>query len=91
MYDFAAAISFMEDHAQIPALRAAWLEGYQSFRPLTTADIAEMDSFILMRRMALLAWAGTHAYTKQASDVALHFATGSAGLAEAYLTQMNAG
>lgn len=91
MYDFAAAISFMEDHPQIPALRAAWLEGYQSFRSLTTADIAEMDSFILMRRMALLAWAGTHAHTKQASDVAPHFATGSAGLAEAYLTQMNAG
>ena len=91
MYDFAAAISFMEDHPQIPALRAAWLEGYQCFRSLTTADITEMDSFILMRRMALLAWAGTHAHTKQASDVAPHFAAGSAGLAEAYLTQINAG
>ena len=71
-------------------LAGGW-RGYQSFRSLTTADIAEMDSFILMRRMALLAWAGTHAHTKQASDVAPHFATGSAGLAEAYLTQMNAG
>ena len=91
MYDFAAAISFMEDHPQIPALREAWLEGYQYFRSLTTADVAEMDSFILMRRMALLAWVGTHAHTKQASAVASHFAAGSAGLAEAYLTQINAG
>ena len=91
MYDFAAAISFMEDHPQIPGLRAAWLEGYQCFRPLTTADVAEVDSFILMRRMALLAWAGTHAHTKQASDVAPHFAAGSAVLAEVYLTKMNAG
>ena len=51
----------------------------------------KMDSFIMMRRMALLAWAGTHAHTKQARDVAPHFAAGSASLAEAYLTHINAG
>lgn len=85
MYDFAAGISFMEDHHQVPALRAAWLDGYQQIRPLSPADIAEIDSFVLMRRMALLAWTGSHAHTDQARAVAPHFAAGSAALAEAYL------
>ena len=85
MYDFAAGISFMEDHQQVPALRAAWLDGYQQIRPLSPADIAEIDSFVLMRRMALLAWTGSHAHTDQARAVAPHFAAGSAVLAAAYL------
>ena len=34
-YDFAAAISFHETNPAIPALKAAWLEGYQAVRPLT--------------------------------------------------------
>ena len=90
MYDFAAGISFMEDHPLVPALRAAWLDGYRRIRPLAAADIEEMDSFILLRRMALLAWAGTHAHTEQARDVAPHFAAGSAALAESYLGKMPA-
>ncbi len=85
MYDFAASISFMEDHQQVSALRAVWLDGYRQIRPLAIADEVEMDSFIMLRRMALLAWAGTHAHTKQAQAVAPHFADGSATLAEAYL------
>ena len=85
MYDFAAGISFMEDHQQVPALREAWLDGYQQVRRLSPADIVEIDSFVLMRRMALLAWAGSHAHTDQARAVAPHYASGSAALAEAYL------
>ena len=85
MYDFAAGISFMEDHPQVPALRAAWLDGYESVRPLDDADEAEMDSFIMLRRMALLAWIGSHAGTDLARSQAPHFASVSARLARDYL------
>jgi Ser/Thr protein kinase RdoA (MazF antagonist) len=85
MYDFAAGISFMEDHPQVPALRAAWLDGYQGVRPLTDADEAEIDSFIMLRRMALLAWIGSHAGTDLARSQAPHFASVSARLARDYL------
>ena len=85
MYDFAAGISFMEDHPQVLALRTAWLDGYQSVRPLTDADEAEMDSFIMLRRMALLAWIGSHAGTDLARSQAPHFASVSARLARDYL------
>lgn len=84
-YDFAAAISFHETNPAIPALKAAWLERYQAVRPLSTEDIASIDSMIMLRRMALLAWIGSHAETKLAQLHMPGFADGTAELAERYL------
>lgn len=84
-YDFAAAISFHETTKAIPALRAAWIAGYQAVRPLSAADIAAMDSMVMLRRMALLAWIGSHADTKLAAQHVEGFADGTAQLAERYL------
>ena len=85
MYDFAAGISFMEDHPQVPALRAAWVAGYRGVRPLDEEDEREIDSFIMLRRLALLAWIGSHADTDLARSQAPHFASVTAQLASAYL------
>lgn len=85
MYDFAAGISFMEDHPQVPSLRAAWLDGYQTVRPLRDADMVEIDSFVMLRRMALLAWVGSHSGTDLARAQAPYFAAVSARLARLYL------
>jgi Ser/Thr protein kinase RdoA (MazF antagonist) len=85
MYDFAAGISFMEDHPQVPSLQSAWLEGYQTVRPLRDADMVEIDSFVMLRRMALLAWIGSHSGTDLARAQAPHFASVSARLARLYL------
>ena len=87
MYDFAAGISFMEEHPQVPALREAWLDGYRAVRPLDREDEVEIDSFVMLRRMALLAWAGSHSGTDLARSQATHFAAGTARLAEAYLAR----
>lgn len=84
-YDFAAAISFHETNPAIPALRAAWLEGYTAMRPLSAEDIAAMDSMVMLRRMALLAWIGSHAETRLAEQHMRGFADGTAELAERYL------
>jgi Ser/Thr protein kinase RdoA (MazF antagonist) len=84
-YDFAAAISFHETHASIPGLRAAWLRGYQPLRPLSAADIAAIDSMVMLRRMALLAWIGSHAETSLAQEHMPGFAEGTVDLAERYL------
>ena len=90
MYDFAAGISFMEDHPQVPALRAAWLAGYREVRPLSEEDEIEIDSFVILRRMALLAWIGSHGDTDLAMSQAPHFATVTAQLAETYLKRFAA-
>lgn len=84
-YDFAAAISFHETSAAIPALRAAWLEGYQAVRPLSAADRDIIDSMVMLRRMALLAWIGSHAETRLAQQHMPGFADGTALLGERYL------
>lgn len=84
-YDFAAAISFHETNASIPVLKAAWINGYQSVRSLADADIAAIDSMVMLRRMALLAWIGSHSETGLAQEHMPGFAQGTAALAERYL------
>ena len=59
LYDFAAAISFIEDDPRIPSLQEAWVRGYRKVRDLSAEDAAEIDTFIMLRRMALLAWIGS--------------------------------
>lgn len=84
-YDFAAAISFHETNPAIPALKAAWLEGYATVRGLSSEDLAALDAMVMLRRMALLAWIGSHAETRLAQTHMPGFAEGTAELAERYL------
>lgn len=85
MYDFAAAISFIETDPSIPVLKAAWLRGYRSVRDLPASDEAEIDTFIMMRRMALLAWIGSHIEAPEPQAMAPHFAADTARLAKIWL------
>lgn len=84
-YDFAAAISFHETHDAIPALKSAWLDGYGTVGSLSAEDMAAMDSMVMLRRMALLAWIGSHNETGLAQEHMPGFAQGTVQLAERYL------
>ena len=85
LYDFAAAISFFEDSSKIPELQRRWLGGYEGIRPLTPEDRAMIDAMVLLRRMALLAWIGSHHETDLAKAHAERFAAVTAQLAAPYL------
>lgn len=87
VYDFGAAVSFFEDSPEVPALRDAWIAGYEQERPLERADVVQLDAAVLLRRMALLAWINSHAETDLAARMAPHFADGSATLADRWLTR----
>lgn len=84
-YDFAAAISFFEDGAQVPALRDAWLQGYARHRTLNAEDVEAIEALVMLRRMALLAWVGSHDETELAQACAPDFAVRTAALATRYL------
>lgn len=84
-YDFGAAVSFFEDHPTVPALRTAWLEGYRTERAFGPEHAEMLDSFVMLRRMALLAWIGTHAEADLAQSLKATYATGTAELAERYI------
>jgi Ser/Thr protein kinase RdoA (MazF antagonist) len=85
MYDFAAAISFIEDHPQVPRLKEAWLKGYRRVRTLDPADEAMIETMVMLRRMALLAWIGSHIEAPEPQALAPDFAVRTAELAKRYL------
>jgi Ser/Thr protein kinase RdoA (MazF antagonist) len=87
MYDWATAVSFMEDHPQVPELQAAWVDGYRSVAPLSAADEAELHTFVLLRRLLLTAWIGSHhTFATEAAELGAAFTDGTCALAESYLS-----
>jgi Ser/Thr protein kinase RdoA (MazF antagonist) len=87
MYDFATTVSFMEDHPRVPELQAAWLDGYREVAPLDRGDEAELDTFVMLRRLLLVAWIGSHhTFATEAAELGAGFTAGTCALAERYLS-----
>jgi Ser/Thr protein kinase RdoA (MazF antagonist) len=86
LYDFGAAVSFIEDHPDVPAATDQWVEGYRRVAPLSAADEAELRTFVMFRRLLLLAWIGSHASVEVAQELAPTYAVGTCALAEEYLS-----
>jgi Ser/Thr protein kinase RdoA (MazF antagonist) len=89
IYDLAAALSFIETHPDVPAYIDAWLSGYTRQRRLSKQEIAEIPTFIMLRRMLLVAWVGSHADTAQAQAMGPKFTDDTCDLADAYLSRFN--
>jgi Ser/Thr protein kinase RdoA (MazF antagonist) len=89
LYDFAAAISFIEDDPRIPDLKAAWVRGYRSVRALSAEEEAEIDTFVMLRRMALLAWIGSHIEAPEPQEMAPGFAATTARLGQAWMDRIS--
>lgn len=87
LYDAATAVSFFEDRADVGELMDIWKEGYRQQRPLPKEDDHELPTFILMRRMVLLSWMGTHSETELAQRESTNYSLGTCILAEKYLSQ----
>jgi len=85
-YDFGTAVSFFEDDPAVPEWQDAWATGYRSRRPLPARDEAMLPSFVLLRRLLLLAWMGSHGHSKESQAMSITYAKGSCELAERYLT-----
>ena len=85
LYDVATTVSFIEDHPKVPEWIDAWLEGYSRVRKLSEAEKAEIPTFVMLRRMALLAWIGSHSETDLAKQQGPDYTRVSAELAETYL------
>ncbi len=87
LYDVATALSFIEDHPKAQELIDAWLRGYRRIRALPAEDEAEIPTFVMLRRMVLLAWIGSHGDTDLARQQGPEFTRVSAALAEDYLVR----
>jgi Ser/Thr protein kinase RdoA (MazF antagonist) len=87
LYDLGAALSFIEDDPRAGDLIDAWVRGYRTVRPLAAEDEAEIPTFVLMRRLLLVAWIGSHSGTELAQSMGADYTRGSCELAEDYLTR----
>jgi Ser/Thr protein kinase RdoA (MazF antagonist) len=82
VYDLAASLSFIETRDDVGGLIAAWVAAYTTLRPLQPADLEIIPAMILLRRMALLAWIGSHRETPLAARHADRFARDTIALVE---------
>jgi Ser/Thr protein kinase RdoA (MazF antagonist) len=87
MYDFATAVSFIEDDPRVPELMAAWVDGYKSQRRLTPSDEEVLPTMVMFRRLILVGWIGSHhEYAEEAAELGAGYTSATCDLAEAYLS-----
>ena len=86
LYDLASSVSFIEHEPYIPELIDAWVRGYRTVAELSAADEAELPTFVMLRRLLLVAWIGSHSATETAQEMGPEFTTMSCHLAEQYLS-----
>jgi Ser/Thr protein kinase RdoA (MazF antagonist) len=85
MYDAATPVSFYEHEPQVPDLIEAWKQGYRRVAALGKADEAEIPTFVMLRRLLLVAWIGSHAETDLAKSMGLDYTEQTSALCEKYL------
>ncbi len=88
MYDAATPVSFYEHEPQVPGLIEAWKVGYRKAGNLPKADEHEIPTFVMFRRLLLVAWIGSHAETDLAKSMGLPYTEGTVELCEEYLRTM---
>ena len=89
MYDAATPVSFYEHEPQVPDLIESWKAGYRRVIDLPAADEEEIPTFVMLRRLLLVAWIGSHSETDLAKSMGLPYTDGTTGLCEAYLSKFS--
>jgi Ser/Thr protein kinase RdoA (MazF antagonist) len=69
----------------VPGLIESWKTGYRRVIDLPKADEAEIPTFVMLRRLLLVAWIGSHSETDLAKSMGLPYTEGTMGLCEYYL------
>jgi Ser/Thr protein kinase RdoA (MazF antagonist) len=87
MYDAAATVSFHEHAPQVPALIESWKAGYRKVLPLAREDEAEIPTFIMFRRILLVAWIASHIEAEYPKSLGAGFTEATLPLCEDYLTR----
>ncbi|MCC7251796.1 phosphotransferase [Hyphomicrobium sp.] len=87
LYDCATTVSFFEDAPEVPELIAAWVRGYRRFGNLSPEEETEIATFVMLRRILLVAWIGSHSDTDLARSMGVAYTEGTVPLCERYLVR----
>jgi Ser/Thr protein kinase RdoA (MazF antagonist) len=86
LYDLACALTFNEGRGDVRELIALWVDGYRAVEPLAAEDEAEIDTFLMLRRLMLTAYAGLRHDTELAEQMrSSGYNAETCALAETYL------
>jgi len=85
MYDFAAAVSFIEHEPTVPELLRVWVSGYRRVAPLSVEDCAEIPTFVVLRRILLTAWLASHSEVPIARQLGAAYTAQTVLLAQDFL------
>lgn len=87
MYDAASTISFYEHEPRVPELIDRWKTGYRKVMPLAKEDEDEIPTFIMLRRILLVAWVSSHSDAPFPKSLGAAFTDGTLPLCEDYLSR----
>ncbi|MFN0217219.1 MAG: phosphotransferase enzyme family protein [Hyphomicrobium sp.] len=87
LYDCATTVSFFEHKPEVPELLKGWVRGYRRVGHFSAEDEAEIDTFVMLRRLLLVAWIGSHAETELAQSMGVDYTRGTVPLCERYLSR----
>ncbi len=85
LYDCATTVSFFEHAPEVPELLKAWVRGYRRVASLSADDEAEIGTFVMLRRLLLVAWIGSHSETDLAQSMGVDYTESTIRLCEMYL------
>lgn len=85
LYDCATTVSFFEHKPEVPELVDAWVRGYRKVAELPKEDEEEIPTFVMLRRLLLVAWIGSHSETELAQSMGVDYTRTSVPLCEDYL------
>lgn len=87
LYDCATTVSFFEQAPEVPELLNAWVRGYRRVGALSPEEEAEIETFVMLRRLLLIAWIGSHSETELAQSMGIAYTQESIPLCERYLSR----
>jgi Ser/Thr protein kinase RdoA (MazF antagonist) len=88
LYDLACALTFNEGRADVRELIALWVDGYRQVEQLSSEDEKEIDTFLMLRRLMLTAYAGLRNDTQLAAEMrASGYNAETCAIAEPYLSR----
>jgi Ser/Thr protein kinase RdoA (MazF antagonist) len=87
LYDCATTVSFFEHAPEVSDLLAAWVRGYRRIGSLSEEEENEIATFVMLRRLLLIAWIGSHSETELAQSMGVSYTNETIPLCERYLTR----
>lgn len=83
LFDLSTAVLEYDD--TLEEMIQAWLEGYETVRPLSEADKAEIDTFVVLRKILRMGWIATHSDNDTVKRVTSRYYEETARLAKEYI------